>query len=256
MIRRCFAYLWSGWGSIASLLLLLAAWQWASEHYGELVLPAPLDSLRLLSGMLSDSQALEAMRITAGRVLAGYLLALLAGSLLGILSGMTVTGVLLARPILTLLMGVPPIAWLVLALIWFGSGHGTPVFTVFIAGFPLIFIGALQGMRTRDPRLDDMARSLRLPAWQRFVDVHLPHVLSYLFPAWITALGMAWKVVVMAELLSTPDGVGAALASAQSQLDTAATLAWVAALVLLLLALEYLVLEPIKRSTERWRQGT
>ncbi len=57
----------------------------------------------------------------------------------------------------------------------------------------------------------------------------------------------------MAELLSSADGVGAALAVSRSQLDTAATLAWIAAVVLALLAVEYLFLEPIKRELERWR---
>jgi NitT/TauT family transport system permease protein len=87
-----------------------------------------------------------------------------------------------------------------------------------------------------------------------FLDVYLPHVVSYLFPAWIAALGMSWKVVVMAELLSTQDGVGAALAVSRSQLDTAATMAWISAVVGLLLAVEYLLLEPIKREVERWRE--
>jgi len=89
-----------------------------------------------------------------------------------------------------------------------------------------------------------------------FVDVYLPHVVSYLFPAWISALGISWKVVVMAELLSSADGVGAALAIARSQLDTAATMGWIVAIVGLLLAVEYLLLEPIKREVERWREPT
>ena len=57
----------------------------------------------------------------------------------------------------------------------------------------------------------------------------------------------------MAELLSTSDGVGAALAVSRAQLDTATTLAWVIAVLGVLLATEYLVLEPIKRHLERWR---
>jgi NitT/TauT family transport system permease protein len=81
-------------------------------------------------------------------------------------------------------------------------------------------------------------------------------VASYLFPAAITALGTAWKVVIMAELLTTVDGVGAALAVSRSQLDTAASMAWIAAALALLLAIEYGVLEPLKREVERWREST
>jgi len=60
-------------------------------------------------------------------------------------------------------------------------------------------------------------------------------------------------VVVMAELLTTEDGVGAALAVSRAQLDTASSLGWIVAVLGLLLALEYLLLEPIKRRVERWR---
>ena len=132
-----------------------------------------------------------------------------------------------ARPLVTLLLGMPPIAWLVLAMLWFGMGDATPVFTVFVACFPLVFAAAMQGARTLDHQLRDVAHVLRLPWWMSLTDIYLPHMLSYLFPAWITALGSSWKVVVMAELLATADGVGAALAVSRAQLDSAASLAWI-----------------------------
>jgi len=96
----------------------------------------------------------------------------------------------------------------------------------------------------------------RLPWRMKLFDLYLPHVVSYLFPAWINALGTSWKVVVMAELLSSSNGIGAALAVSRSHLDMEATLAWVVTVVLTLLAVEYLLLEPIKREVERWREVT
>jgi NitT/TauT family transport system permease protein len=84
--------------------------------------------------------------------------------------------------------------------------------------------------------------------------VYFPHVFSYLFPAWTAALGMSWKIVVMAELLSTSDGLGAALAVSRSQLDTSGALALVSILVASLLLIEYLLMEPVKREVEQWRE--
>ncbi|WP_043739153.1 ABC transporter permease [Thioalkalivibrio nitratireducens] len=247
------AYLWSGWGAIASLLLFLAAWEWASVFYGELILPDPRAAFARLAEWIAAGTVWPELATTARRALAGYLLAVLAGSVLGMAAGMSMTASMMSRPIITVLIGTPPIAWLVLALLWFGAGDGTPIFTVFVAAFPITFIGAMQGARTLDGQLGDMATVFRVPRWMRFTDVHLPHLVSYLFPAWITALGISWKVVVMAELLATSDGVGAALAVSRSHLDTTATLAWIAAIVGLLLAVEYLLLEPLKREVERWR---
>ncbi len=247
------AYLWSGWGALSSLCMFLALWDWGAQVHGELVLPAPMATFERFVDLVDAGAAWTELAVTAKRALIGFALSLAVGSLLGLLAGLSMTASMMSRPIVTVLVGMPPIAWLVLALLWFGSGDATPVFTVFFACFPIIFVGALQGTRTLDGQLKDVARAYRLPARMTLTDVYLPHVVSYLFPAWIAALGMSWKVVVMAELLSTADGVGAALAVTRSHLDTAASMAWIAAVVVLLLAVEYLVLEPIKREVEGWR---
>ncbi len=249
------AYLWSGWGAAASLFLLLAVWEVGSAAYGTLILPDPAATFAAFMRLAEAGELWSALLVTARRALAGLALALTAGSLLGLAAGVSMTASMLSRPLVMLLLGTPPIAWLVLAMLWFGTGDGTPVFTVFIACFPIVFVGALQGARTLDRQLQDVAQAFRLPRSMKLLDLYLPHVVSYLFPAWITALGTSWKVVVMAELLSASDGVGAALAVSRSHLDTAATAAWVAAVVGLLLLVEYLLLEPFKREVERWRDS-
>ena len=249
------AYLWSGWGAGASLLLLLASWEAVAALYDPLILPDPLTAFAALWVQVQQGAAGPALWATARRAFMGLALALGVGSVLGLLAGLSVTASVLSRPLVTVLLGTPPIAWLVLAMLWFGTGDGTPVFTVFVACLPVVFIGALQGTRTLDLHLKDMARAYRLPWRMRLLDVYLPHVAAYLFPAWITALGSSWKVAVMAELLATSDGVGAALAVTRSHLDMGASLAWICAVVGILLLLEYGVLEPIKRELERWREA-
>lgn len=247
-------YLWSGWGALASLCLLLAVWEAVALAYGPLVLPDPAATFGRLFALFDDGPAWTELAVTARRAMTGLALAIVAGSVLGLLAGLSMTASMMARPVITVLLGTPPIAWLVLAMIWFGAGDGTPTFTVFIACLPVVFIGALQGTRTLDRHLKDMATAFRLPWRMKLFDLYLPHVVSYLFPAWINALGNAWRVVVMAELLSSADGVGAMLAVARSQLDMEGAVAWIAVVVLTLLAVEYLLLEPIKREVERWRE--
>lgn len=253
MLRGAPAYLWSGWGALASLLLFVALWDLGAGMYGPLILPDPLDTFGTLWRLMQSGAAWPELAITARRALLGLALAASVGSALGMLAGLSMTASMMARPWVTLMLGMPPIAWLVLAMLWFGAGDGTPVFTVFVACLPVVFIGALQGTRTLDHHLKDMARAYHLPWRMRLTDLYLPHVAAYLFPAWITALGSSWKVAVMAELLATSDGVGAALAVTRSHLDTSASLAWICAVVGSLLVLEYALLEPIKRELERWR---
>ncbi|MCX8018710.1 MAG: ABC transporter permease, partial [Rhodocyclaceae bacterium] len=155
------AYLWSGWGAIASLLLFVAAWEAVSFAYGPLVLPEPAATFGRLWALIERGPGWAELAITARRAMAGLLLAMLAGSLLGLLAGLSLSAALMARPIVTVLLGTPPIAWLVLAMIWFGLGDGTPVFTAFVACLPVVFVGALQGTRTLDHHLKDVARIFR-----------------------------------------------------------------------------------------------
>ncbi|GAA3981681.1 ABC transporter permease [Comamonas faecalis] len=255
LLRGLPAYLWSGWGAAASLLLFVALWELGAGYYGPLILPDPLSTFATLKSLVASGAAWPELLTTARRALLGLLLAVAVGSSAGMLAGLSMTAAMVSRPWVTLLLGMPPIAWLVLAMLWFGMGDGTPVFTVFVACLPIVFIGALQGTRTLDLHLKDMARAYHLPWRMRVFDLYLPHVAAYLFPAWITALGSSWKVAVMAELLATSDGVGAALAVARSHLDMGASLAWIGLVVASLLLLEYGLMEPIKRELERWREA-
>jgi len=253
IIRDFPRYLWSGWGAISALFLFLALWEFGHLVYGDLILPSPKETFLRLSQLLTEEGMWREMRITLTRAITGFLAALALGSLLGISAGLFTTAAVMSRPIITMLMGMPPIAWIVLAMIWFGMSDQTVIFTVVVASFPIIFVGALQGTRTLENHFKEMADSFHTPWLMKLKDIYFPHLLSYLFPAWITALGSCWKVTVMAELLATSDGLGAALAVSRSHLDTASALALVVIMVGSLLLIEYLLMEPIKREVEQWR---
>jgi NitT/TauT family transport system permease protein len=247
------AYLWSGWGAIASILLFISLWDAGNQVYGDLVLPSPLETFNTLFLMLQDESVIAEIKTTLYRASVGFGISLLVGTTLGLIAGFFATASMMSRPIVTILVGMPPIAWIVLAMIWFGMGDETVIFTVIVASFPIIFVGALQGTRTLDGDLKEMAESFSLPWHMKFFDVYFPHIFSYVFPAWVSGLGMAWKIVVMAELLATSDGIGATLAVARSQLDTPTALALVVIMISSLMFVEYIILEPIKREVELWR---
>ena len=249
------AYLWSGWGAVSALLLFVALWEYGHQVYGSLILPSPVETLQALKGLYDEGIAVPASIITAKRAMLGFVLAAGVGSILGIAAGLSMTAARAMRPIVTVMLGVPPITWVVLALMWFGMGGGSAVFTVVVTTLPITFSGAMMGTHTLDQGLRDMARSYETPFRMMLWDVHLPHVLSYLFPAWVTGLGMAWKIAVMAELLSTTDGIGGEMALTRISIDTAGTLALLLCVLGMLMTVEYLLLEPIRRKLEPWRNA-
>ena len=253
ILRDFPAYLWSGWGAVASIFLFIAAWDVGNQIYGDMILPSPLETFRTLATLFQQPDFTQSLMITLKRAMVGFGVSLVVGTALGLAAGFLVTASIVSRPIVTILMGMPPIAWIVLAMIWFGMGDATVEFTVVVASLPIVFVGALQGTRTLEDKFEEMADIFKVPRMMKFFDIYLPHIFSYVFPAWVAALGMAWKIVVMAELLATSDGLGADLAMARSQLDTASALAIVVAMVGLLMVAEYIFLEPIKREVEKWR---
>lgn len=246
-------FLWSGWGSIASIFLFLALWEFGFQSYGELVLPSPKVVFESIGTLLSDGSFHTDVALTIKRGLVGFSVSLLLGTFLGLLAGYFITASVMSRPIVTILVGIPPIAWIVLAMIWFGLGDMTVMFTVVIASFPIVFVGALQGSRTIEGDLKEMMESFHIGFFQKVRDLYFPHLFSYLFPSWVSALGMSWKIVIMAELLSSSDGIGASLAIARSHLDTPLALALVSVIIGVLFFVEYIILEPMKREIESWR---
>ena len=99
-----------------------------------------------------------------------------------------------------------------------------------------------------------MADSFKLSLKTKLLNIYFPHIFSFIFPAWLTAIGLSWKIVIMAELLSSDDGIGSLLAIARSQIDTTSVMALLMLMVSLLIILERVVLDSIKQRLEAWRK--
>lgn len=254
IVKEFPSYLWSGWGALASVFLFIACWDVGAQLYGDLALPSPLQTLVRLGEILQDPKPVSQIWITIQRASYGFLISVAIGTILGLVSGFFATASVMSRPIVTILMGMPPIAWIVLAMIWFGMTDQTIIFTIVTASVPIVFVGALQGTRTIEGEMNEMCDSFKLPFFQKFTDLYAPHIFSYIFPAWVAALGMSWKIVVMAELLASNDGVGAMLAVSRAQLDTGTTMALIVVMIVTVMMVEYLLLEPMKREVESWRE--
>ncbi len=241
------------WAPVLGVAGFLVLWQLGHLAYGSFVLPSPYETFTALWELFLDGRALPALWATTRRALAGFFLAGLGGSALGLAAGFFPAFERAMRPVMAFFLGAPPVAWIVLALLWFGSGGAAAVFTVAVTTFPVVYAGAVQGVRTLDEDLAAMARSFGAPPLVLFWDVRAPHIASYLYPEWVTALGLSWKAAVMAELLGAADGIGAGLAMARVNLETAEAMAWVAAVVAMLLFTQHALLEPVKRRMTAWR---
>jgi len=252
---RILEFLWSAWAGLAALFLLAAFWQAGHEAYGPFILSSPQDAFAAVWHLVGDPHAWSLATMTLQRSVTGFGLVAGVGVALGLAAGYSPATMRLAAPLITVLIGVPPIAWIVLAMIWFGGSDATVRTVIVVTALPVVFLGAAQGIATRDRNLDRMARAFGAGPVRRFLTVGLRQTTTTLFPALALALGTAFKVAVMAELLANAGGIGGALASARTNLDIASALAWVMIAVSLLIAVEYTLVHPVKGEVDRWRRA-
>ena len=254
-LGRAGRFLWGGWAGLAGLCLLAALWQAGHEAWGDFILPAPLAVLAAAAALLRDPASWEVIGRTMTRAAGGFALAGVAGGLAGLAAGYSPATMRLARPLLTVILGVPPIAWLVVAMIWFGATDGMVMVTILVGVVPLVFAGTAEGVAGRDRGLDAMAQAFGAGPWRRFWSVGMRQMLAHLFPALVLGLATSVKVAVMIEVLTTVGGIGNELARARQYMDVTLALAWIVIAVAGLVVLEYGILHPIRAETERWREA-
>jgi NitT/TauT family transport system permease protein len=112
------------------------------------------------------------------------------------------------NPVFQMLRPISPIAWIPLAILWLGVGNASPVFLIFIASvFPMILQTAA-GVHTIDRRFLRAASNFQVSRWDRLLRVVLPAVLPQIIVGMRISLGVAWLVVVAAEMIALRSGLG------------------------------------------------
>ncbi len=170
---------------------------------------APVDSAPFAGRFLADAKA------SLGRVAGGFGLAALLGLPLGLISGRLAAMRLFLDTFLNGLRAVPGIAWLPLALVWFGIGLKTTVFLVAQAAFFPIYLGAAAGARQVNPLFLRAGAMLGLGRARLVCTVLVPAAMPHLVTGLRLGLGIAFAYLVLGELTGVPDGLGAVIMDAR-----------------------------------------
>jgi nitrate/nitrite transport system permease protein len=142
------------------------------------------------------------------RVAQGYLLAILIGTPLGFLLGLSRNFTKTFDPLIQILRPISPLAWLPLGLILFQRSEPAALFTIAICAMWPTVINTAVGVRNINQDYLNVGRVLRLSRWQMLTKIIVPATLPYLFTGYRLSLGIAWLVIVAAEMLTGAVGVG------------------------------------------------
>ena len=239
-----------------AVLAALAVWQLAAMSVGSRILLAtPWQALGRLLALLPTAGLWRTVGCSLVRISGGFLLALALGVALALAAYRWRMVETLLRPYVVVIKSVPVASFIILALIWMGSAR-LPLFIAFLMVFPVIYSNTLQGLKSTDPQLLEMARLFRVPWARRLRYIHLPALEPYLLAGCSTALGMSWKAGVAAEVIGVVGGsIGERLYEAKIYLETADLLAWTVVIVAVSALFERLFLALLRRGFAALRGG-
>lgn len=204
-----------------SLALLLAVWWLAAARIGNAVLlPSPFAVAASIAELFSAGTLIGDISASLKRVFVGFFIASALAVPLALLMAYLLPLRRLLLPIVSLLRPIPPIAWIPLAILWFGIGDKPSYFITALAAFFPIFLNAFAGGIAVEQRHVHAARFLGAGRWRLLRSVYLPSALPSIWTGLRIGLGQSWMAVVTAELIAAQSGLGYLIQASRINLET------------------------------------
>lgn len=219
---------------ILSIFTVLVIWKVSALIIGaEVLLPSPETVLHSLYKIVTEENFLKKLSSTFLRGIIGFAISLTSGLIIGIPAGIFKTFRKVVSPIISVIRSTPVISLILLALIWFNVDY-VPIFVAFLMAFPIVCGNIIQGITTVDKNLLEMATAYKISLKKQIFQIYIPSIIPFIIAGASLSLGVIWKVIVAAEVLSQPRwGVGTSLNEAKAFLITEEVFAWTVVAILL-----------------------
>jgi NitT/TauT family transport system permease protein len=188
--------------------LVIAAWWAVVRATDSAIFPTPWQVVTGALELAADGTLWEHIGASLYRVGIGFGLALLVAIPLGLWMGWVGGAYRTFNPIFQMLRPISPIAWIPIAILWFGVGDVSPIFLIFISSvFPMI-VQTTSGVHTIERRYLRAAANFGVSRGVLFRQVVIPAVLPEIIVGMRIGIGVAWLVVVAAEMIALRSGLG------------------------------------------------
>ena len=213
--KKTFSY-WALYFAIPVIILII--WEIAdlADWIKPYTMPSIAEIFKVIKEYVQNGELFESIGISILRVLEGFAIAFAAGFVLGMLSAVFRKVEIALDLIVQIIRPIPPIAWIPLAIIWFGIGESSKIFIIFLGAFFPIFINIVDGVKNIDPGYLELAELYNLSGFQKIRKIVLPGALPAVMTGVRLGLGNAWVCVVAAEMIGATKGVGYMLSNGRS----------------------------------------
>ncbi len=196
-----------------SLVLFLYIWDWVAKAQilgKSLATPrqVAMELARLMTVKLAGKTLVGHVWDSTRRVLVGFAIASLIAVPLGLLMALNRYVNAIVKPVFDIFKPMPPIAWISIAILWFGIQEGSKVFIIVVGTFVPCLLNSYNGVRLIDPELYDVLRVLGGDRRDEIIQVCFPAAFPAIFAGLQVSLSVGWTCVLAAELVSSQSGLG------------------------------------------------
>jgi NitT/TauT family transport system permease protein len=245
------------------IAVVLVLWQVMAVYYNlQQILPPPLTVARTIVDTLTlnyqhrwlyGPNIYQHLAASLVRAVSGFAIAAALAIPLGLLVGRLRAMQEFVDPVIRSLYPIPGIAWIPLAILWFGLGNTAVIFVVVIAEFFPLYFNTEAGARNINPTLVDAARCFGAKRFTLFRRVILPASIPYIITGMRIALGGAWRMIVAGEMLASETGIGSVLMESRFQFRANDLMMAMVLISVVGYATERLIIGTLeKKTTERW----
>lgn len=233
-------------------LLVLLLWAAASYVLPDYLMPNPWVVARQVGSLLTTSAFLTHAALSVWHITASIAGAMIAGMILALLGHFVpATRLAINGRLNPFMSSFSTVGWIFLAIIWFGVNEFTVIFVVAVTLLPFSLSNLRTGLQELDRETIEMGRSFSRRRLNVVAMVLAPLMVPYIFATLRICLGVAWKVVLTAELFGGTSGLGYLIARARADFDTVAIFAMIVIIVLFVYLSDKFLIEPIQLRLRR-----
>jgi NitT/TauT family transport system permease protein len=192
-----------------SVLAIVAVWQVASTRWlPSILFPTPLQTLTAAATMVREGVLLHHVGVSVIRIAIGFALGTLVGVPVGLAMGLFRPVAIVLEPYVQFFRFVPPVAWIIPAILWFGIGETSKIFLIFYTTVYLVLLNTMAGVAAVARNQIRSARCFGVSPRQLFLWVSLPATMPYVLTGMRLGMGNSFAAVVGAEFIASQSGLG------------------------------------------------
>lgn len=242
------------WLGLFAFMILLIAWEVLARFSGwsENIFPDPITVVASLGELAFNGTLLKHTIASLYRVTAGFYLAIVFGIPLGILLGRLQIARSLINPVIQFLRPISPLAWIPLAMLWFGIGDRPAIFLIFLSSFFPLVVSTAIAVHNINPTFFQVAANFNFSRAETITKLIVPAIIPEVVTALRITVTIAWLVVVAAEMIAVQSGLGYLILDSRNALRMDYVMVGMLIIGLIGLLLDYLMRRLGAIESTRW----